>query len=420
MEEILSSVEKRLWLYMGMVHSGSGLWTWCYSEEGELYYTSCPHEQELKMFFFIGECMDYAMEEGRRLDHPFVMSDSLGLVWAGEYVEMNHEKRLVVTGPVFYASSTMQHIRESLGELKLSVQMSSNCMKILSDVPVMTMTMFTSYINMLHFTITCEDSRNLTVSYQFIEKETANEEGDDDIQEIDYERMNNQEQLILQYVRDGNKNYEEAFQKIKITHTEQMNTGNQKRDMLNIMVIFTSKCAEAAIEGGLSPKIAKAIEWKYIKAAEKQRTVTELTTLNKEMINEFISQVKESRTNYGVSKPIRECCAYIKEHFTEPLTLEKIAKEVGYTEYYLTRKFQKEMGIKLLDYIKETRLEYAKVWLTTTNKTIQEISGQLQFGARNYFSRVFKEKNGITPAEFRERTWCKGKGEEGDETKGRD
>lgn len=92
MEEILNSVEKRLWLYMGMVHSGTGLWTWCYSENGELYYTSCPNEQELKMFFFIGECMDYAIEEGKKLDHPFVMSDALGLVWAGEYVEMGERK----------------------------------------------------------------------------------------------------------------------------------------------------------------------------------------------------------------------------------------------------------------------------------------------------------------------------------------
>lgn len=227
--------------------------------------------------------------------------------------------------------------------------------------------------------------------------------------------MHSQEELILQYVRDGNRNYEEAFQKMKVFDSDHLLTGDHKRDLINIMIIFTSKCARAAMEGGLSPKISKAIEWKYIQEAEKQKTVTELTILNREMIEEFIEQVRAGRTNYGVSKPIRECCAYIKEHFTESLTLDKIAREVGYTEYYLTRKFRKEMGMKLLDYIKETRLEYAKVWLTTTNKTIQEISEQLQFGARNYFSRVFKEKNGVTPAEFRAKTWYHGKGEEVDE-----
>ena len=226
MDEIIGSVEKRLWLYMGMAHSGSGLWTWCYGENGELYYTSCPHEQELKMFFFIGNSMDYAMQEGKQLGHPFIMSDSIGLIWAGEYVEMNREKRLVVIGPVFYASSTMQHIRESMEKLNLSLQMSSCCMKIISDVPVMSMTMFMDYIKMLHFAITCEDSRRVPVSYQFSEKETG-ETGEADTQRIDYERMNNQEQMILQCVRDGNKNYGEVFNHIKVVHSEYVRTGSQ-------------------------------------------------------------------------------------------------------------------------------------------------------------------------------------------------
>ena len=75
---------------------------------------------------------------------------------------------------------------------------------------------------------------------------------------------------------------------------------------------------------------------------------------------------------------------------------------MGYTEYYLSRKFQQEMGIRLLDYIKNVRLEYAKVWLLSTDKSIQEISEQLRFGTRNYFTRVFKEKTGKTPAAYRD------------------
>lgn len=293
--------------------------------------------------------------------------------------------------------------------------MYSNCVKILDDVPVLSILVFTNYVNMMHYAITCEDSRKVPVSYQF-PKETEKSIEDNDIgyQNVNYERMNNQEQMILQYVRDGNKNYVEAFQNIKAIHTGGMDTGNPQRDMINIIVIFTSQCARAAMEGGLSPKIAKSIEWKYIREAERQKTMTELIKLNKEMIEEFIEQVSESKINYELSKPIRECCTYVKEHFTDDLTLGKIAKEVGYTEYYLTRKFQKEMGIKLLDYIKEIRMDYAKIWLTTTNKTICEISDQLQFGDRSYFSRIFKERNGMSPADFRKRAWNEGKAEDRD------
>ena len=69
---------------------------------------------------------------------------------------------------------------------------------------------------------------------------------------------------------------------------------------------------------------------------------------------------------------------------------------------FCSRKFQKEMGIRLSDYIRDTRLEYAKIWLLSTEKTVQEISEQLQFCSTNYFSRVFREKEGVSPQEFRD------------------
>lgn len=70
--------------------------------------------------------------------------------------------------------------------------------------------------------------------------------------------------------------------------------------------------------------------------------------------------------------------------------------------YY--KEVPKRKGIKLLDYLKDIRLNYAKIWLTTTNRSIQDISDTLQFGTRNYFTKVFKERTGITPNEYRART----------------
>lgn len=60
------------------------------------------------------------------------------------------------------------------------------------------------------------------------------------------------------------------------------------------------------------------------------------------------------------------------------------------------------MGVRLLDYIKDSRVELAKIWLLTTQKSVQEISDQMYFGSRNYFTKVFREKVGVTPAAYRE------------------
>lgn len=69
---------------------------------------------------------------------------------------------------------------------------------------------------------------------------------------------------------------------------------------------------------------------------------------------------------------------------------------------FCSRKFQKEIGTRLSDYIRDTRPEYAKIRMPSTEKTVQEISEQLQFCSRNYFSRVFREKEGVSPQEFRD------------------
>ncbi|MBM6751043.1 glycoside hydrolase family 3 C-terminal domain-containing protein [Mediterraneibacter glycyrrhizinilyticus] len=128
------------------------------------------------------------------------------------------------------------------------------------------------------------------------------------------------------------------------------------------------------------------------------------------IMDECVEAVCRIQEQGNISKPIQACCDYIKAHFNEPIDLKKIAKSVGYTEYYLTKRFQKEMGIKLLDYIKKVRISYAKVWLITNEKSIQEISEILQFTSRNYFTKVFKAQEGMTPAEYRERAVQAGKG----------
>ena len=74
---------------------------------------------------------------------------------------------------------------------------------------------------------------------------------------------------------------------------------------------------------------------------------------------------------------------------------------MGYTTYYFTRKFRQETGIKVGDYIKQAKTEYAKVALATSNRSIQEIGDALHFGSQSYFSKVFSSIVGMTPAAYR-------------------
>ena len=93
--------------------------------------------------------------------------------------------------------------------------------------------------------------------------------------------------------------------------------------------------------------------------------------------------------------------SYVRMNYMKPLKMEDLARQCGYTEYYLTRKFMKETGMKLTDYIRSVRIDAAKVMLLASKKDIQQISEELQFGSRNYFDRVFRLQIGVSPAQYR-------------------
>ena len=270
------------------------------------------------------------------------------------------------------------------------------------------MPMLHQYIKMLHFTATQNPLQLEDIVYQSDMAEIPAREVLDVPSEekhfMDYEKAHATEQAILQCIWEGNLNYDRIFTSIGLrTKPDDYLTGDPLREAKDTVMIFVATCSRAAIEGKLSIKAAKEIEVRYIRRIERCSTITEVTNLRQAAIAEYTSRVHDLNNAPGVSQPIRDCCDYVKAHFMEKIQLSDIAKSVCYSEYYLTRKFHREMGVSLWDYIRNCRLEYAKIQLLSTEDSVQSISEKLQFGTRNHFTRVFREREGCTPTEYRER-----------------
>ena len=132
------------------------------------------------------------------------------------------------------------------------------------------------------------------------------------------------------------------------------------------------------------------------------RSFSQGAKVMQEMYGAFLNQVRLYQQSTGLSRGVQECRDYIRANYNKSLTTEEIARHCGYTEYYLTRKFRKETGMKLTDYIRSVRLEKAKVMLLSSGRDVQQISEELQFGSRSYFDRVFRQEVGMSPRQFRE------------------
>lgn len=96
--------------------------------------------------------------------------------------------------------------------------------------------------------------------------------------------------------------------------------------------------------------------------------------------------------------------AYVKEHYTEALSLERLAEIFGYSPSYLSRMFQRYAGINYKAYLQSIRVEYAYQELANTERTISEIALENGFPNSKAFAKIFLKKYGVLPSEYRKKT----------------
>lgn len=406
-------VEIRIRILAAQVKAAANLTAWCFIPGEELVYSTSVQEKEFLAFFRLGGCMDFINQNQEGWNRPVILSDSIGLVWLAEHaIRDGVPMMLIIVGPMFLSKTSVKYIEAALRDKVPSVQMQRQMMRTLAGVPVLASSSMYQYGKLLHFSLTSRRIRTQDFILQNDRtREIVQEEETGQVfKGHDSDRIVMEEKLLLQAVKDGNLNYKEMLDREWCYPMESFcGTGDSLRDGKNTVLIFIALCSRAAMDGGLSAKMAKEIETRYLSETEDCRKITELKTVMGRMMDEFVRKVRESQENPLISRAIQECCDYIRSNVQQPLTVEEIAAELGYTTYYFTKKFYREMGIRVTDFIKQTRVEYAKIELITTKKSIQDISDSLQFSTRNYFSKVFRDMVGMTPAAYREKTGKDGK-----------
>jgi len=98
---------------------------------------------------------------------------------------------------------------------------------------------------------------------------------------------------------------------------------------------------------------------------------------------------------------IRKAKLNIGEKMDVKISLESLATELGLGYSLFRREFKKAVGFSPAQYQIQLRINHARNLLSTTNLPVKQIALQLGFDSNNYFSRLFKRKTNMTPAEFR-------------------
>ena len=92
---------------------------------------------------------------------------------------------------------------------------------------------------------------------------------------------------------------------------------------------------------------------------------------------------------------------YLRKNYTQNISLEMLSELFHFHPAHIIRTFKEEYGITPIEALNTIRFHNAAQLLTESDKTILEIAEQTGFTSASYFSRVFKQKSGMTPRDYR-------------------
>ena len=94
---------------------------------------------------------------------------------------------------------------------------------------------------------------------------------------------------------------------------------------------------------------------------------------------------------------------YIDENYARDISLDGVSRMVDISPYYFSKLFKQEVGENFIEYVTRTRIKNARRLLEDPRYSIKEICVMSGYSDPNYFSRIFKKYEGMTPTEYRER-----------------
>lgn len=110
-----------------------------------------------------------------------------------------------------------------------------------------------------------------------------------------------------------------------------------------------------------------------------------------------------ARTRQGEDAIIARCQVWIAEHYNEPAPVAAMTRLSGLAERSFKRRFELATGMSPLEYVHTLRLEEAKQMLESGDEPIEAIANQVGYEDAGFFSRLFRRRVNLTPAQYRKR-----------------
>ena len=144
----------------------------------------------------------------------------------------------------------------------------------------------------------------------------------------------------------------------------------------------------------------KRVRDDFMRACDAARTVDSLFDALSETSQRCMEMLCEQRRE-SVTRPVRQACEYIRQHYAEQISLEEVSDQVGLSPAYLSMLFKREMDEGFAHYLMSVRIEQARELLRETNDSVARICQKVGYNDLKHFTHIFEKTVGVKPGVYR-------------------
>jgi len=193
------------------------------------------------------------------------------------------------------------------------------------------------------------------------------------------------------FVRPGELVYYEASKDDPWSYIWVGFAGDKCEELLCSTPLGDSKCT------GEMPYLRSTFE--RIKSFSNGGHISELALCA--MIYEMLALMQKQASAHAKGDYVARTADFIRANYAMPITIESIAKMIGLDRRYLCRLFAIETGQTPKEFLVNTRLERAAMFLSSPDITVSEAACSVGYTDVFNFSKMFKKKYGVSPQQYK-------------------
>lgn len=119
------------------------------------------------------------------------------------------------------------------------------------------------------------------------------------------------------------------------------------------------------------------------------------------LTNLILAAQKEGSETFAAPEHIKAVMKELDCRFRDKISLDYLARTYGISKFHLARQFRRYTGSPIGEYIITRRINHAKELLKYSGQTINEIAVSCGTPNVSHFIRIFKDREGKTPLQYR-------------------